>query len=303
MRATVAICTWNRADLLDRTLAEMQRVRIPIGLQWEILVVNNNCTDHTDDVIAKYKRVLPIRRLFEPDQGLSNARNCAVEAAKGDVLIWTDDDVLVDECWLEEYCRAAVEYPAVSFFGGRIEPWFDGTPPAWLKAAWQRVDVAYATCNLGEECLNFARGKTPFGANFAVRTEVQRRYPYDPSRGRIAREMLSGEETAVVSAMLSDGLSGRWLPEARVRHFIPRHRQTVHYLRSYYEGHGIMMARESGPMTTVKLLGRPRWLWRAWITSEIQFRVRRVTSRPEVWIEDLKRAAVLRGMFGARPKH
>ena len=62
---TVAICTWNRAQLLDQTLTEMRKLRIPPGIEWELLVVNNNCTDDTDGVLDRHEGRLPIRRLFE----------------------------------------------------------------------------------------------------------------------------------------------------------------------------------------------------------------------------------------------
>ena len=94
MLVTVAICTWNRAALLDQTLARMRALSIPTGTEWELLVVNNNCTDHTDSVIAKHTGALPIRRIAEPTPGLSFARNAALAAAKGEHLLWTDDDVL-----------------------------------------------------------------------------------------------------------------------------------------------------------------------------------------------------------------
>src|SRR4051794_35896246 len=103
MNVTVAICTWNRAGLLDQTLSEMGRLRIPSGLEWELIVVNNNCTDPTDEVIARHTGRLPIRRVSEPRPGQSNARNAAVRVARGDYIVWTDDDVLVDPLWLAAY--------------------------------------------------------------------------------------------------------------------------------------------------------------------------------------------------------
>ncbi len=96
MRVETAICTWNRASLLDRTLAEFRLLEIPHGVEWEVMVVNNQCSDSTDAVIARHAAHLPIRRLVEPRPGLSHSRNCAVAAARGDLLVWTDDDVLVD---------------------------------------------------------------------------------------------------------------------------------------------------------------------------------------------------------------
>src|SRR5262249_5404549 len=111
MHATVAVCTWNRAALLDRTLEQFTRLRVPAGLQWELLVVNNNCTDDTDQVLGRYRDRLPLSPLFEPRQGLSHARNCAVQAAAGDLIVWTDDDVLVDPDWLGCHVAAAQRWP------------------------------------------------------------------------------------------------------------------------------------------------------------------------------------------------
>src|SRR5262245_31774006 len=111
MKVSVAICTWNRAALLDQTLAEMSNLRIPSGVDWELLVVNNNCTDATDEIIARHADRIPVRRLFESRQGHSHARNCAIEASSGELILWTDDDVLVDSNWLAAYVAAAESHP------------------------------------------------------------------------------------------------------------------------------------------------------------------------------------------------
>ena len=106
MKLTVAICTWNRATLLRRTLDSLTAQRNLQGVAWEFLVVNNNCTDDTDAVIAAFDSRLPIRRLHEPVPGLSNARNTAIAAAAGDYIVWTDDDVVVCPEWLSAYVQA-----------------------------------------------------------------------------------------------------------------------------------------------------------------------------------------------------
>ena len=133
MRITVAICTWNRAELLDRTLSQMHNLRIPPGIEWELLVVNNNCTDDTDAVVARHAQVLPIRRLFEGSQGQSHSRNHALREAFGELIVWTDDDVLVDQDWLAAYVKAARDWPEASYFGGTITPWFAAPPPFWIE--------------------------------------------------------------------------------------------------------------------------------------------------------------------------
>ena len=57
-RLTVAICTWNRCHLLQQTLEEMTKMTVPTGVDWELVVVNNNCSDATDEVIASFARRL-----------------------------------------------------------------------------------------------------------------------------------------------------------------------------------------------------------------------------------------------------
>ena len=73
MRVSVAICTWNRAKLLDQTLSRMHQLLIPRGVTWELIVVNNNCTDETDEVLAEHARRLPLRRMYEQTPGKSHA--------------------------------------------------------------------------------------------------------------------------------------------------------------------------------------------------------------------------------------
>src|ERR1700722_18947243 len=149
MKITVAICTWNRAALLDQTLGEFARLRIPTDTSWEVLVVNNNCTDATDEVLTRHASNLPLRRLFEGQPGLSNARNCALGASDGDLVLWTDDDVLVDSGWLAAYHEAARSSPEASFFGGTVDPLFAQTPPRWIRDNLDLLESAFALRKFG----------------------------------------------------------------------------------------------------------------------------------------------------------
>src|SRR6266702_3280450 len=106
MFITVAICTFNRAESLRRTLESLVAIQVTSDLTWEIVIVNNNSTDHTDDVISEYIGRLPVRREFEPRSGKSNALNRAIDVAKGDYIAWIDDDVLVDAGLLTAYMDA-----------------------------------------------------------------------------------------------------------------------------------------------------------------------------------------------------
>jgi len=303
LRISVVICTWNRASLLEQTLEQMTHLRVPVGAEWELLVVDNNSTDGTDDVVGRFRSRLPLRALFEPDPGKSHALNRAVREATGSYIVFTDDDVLVDPHWIDAYARAFRRWPEAAIFGGPILPWFEGTPPEWLTRTFGQVAFAFAALDLGDAPRPFGGDKVPFGANMAIRATEQRRYPYDPALGPRPGSGLRGEEVTLVKAMMRDGAEGWWVPDARVRHFVPIGRQTVPYIREWYHGWGVYLARTAKSAAGGGLLGRPLWLWREVIESEVRFRLRRRAAEPEEWIEDLKKASIAKGRFdglGAR---
>lgn len=293
---SVAICTWNRSRLLRRTLEDMVQLEVPSGVTWELLVVNNNCTDDTAQVVSSFAGRLPIRALVEPQQGLSHARNAAVAACRGTYLLWTDDDVRIDRRWLVSYLEAFAAHPDGAFFGGPIQPDFEQPPPEWLRRVWPRVATAYGERALGDVAFRFDGKKlTPFGANYALRADVQRRHLYRIDLGRRPRSMLSGEETAVVDALLAEGHEGWWVPGALVHHFVPARHLTTRYLRQYFVGLGQMLALTEPPVDGPRLWGRPRQLWHDVVEQEYDYWVARVRKPPEKWINNLIVSSMTRG--------
>ena len=301
MHVEIAICTWNRAALLAQTLEQLRQLRPPAGAEWRLLVVNNNSTDNTADVLHSYSGRLPLRWVFERKPGLSNARNRAIAETAGDYLVWTDDDVLVAPDWLEAYVMAFREHPEAAFFGGPVEPWFDGTPPLWLSTNMEQVSIAFALREFGTSPFRFDDSRMPFGANCAFRREVQREYHYNPTLGRRPDSNVSGEETQVMRQMMADGLTGWWVPRAKVRHFIPRDRQTVRYVRRIFHGAGELSALSLNGSEVPRLFGRPRWLWRQAILAESRYRWSRATAAPETWLPRLIDAARAWGRLKAAP--
>lgn len=295
MRLTVATCTWNRCELLRQTLEQLTHMTVPPGVEWELLVVNNNCTDATDAVVRSFDGRLPVRLFFEGTPGKTNALNVAVREATGEYMLFLDEDVLVEPDWMVAYHTAFRRWPDVDFFGGAIAPWYGGEPPEWLPPALAKIGGVYAVSETPAGPIRLTDSPLPFGANMAVRTAVQRRHPYDPRLGPRPGKLVAGEETAVIRAMLNEGLQGRWLPEARVRHHIAKNRQTLRYVRKFFFDRGAAdvgsAPRGRGPV----VLGRPLWMWRQALEHEVLFWLRRAFSRPERWIVDLKLAAMAWG--------
>ena len=95
VKISVSICTHNRQESLLRTLKSL-REQEKVSADLEILVIDNNCTDGTAQVVQEFREVVPVRRILEPKQGLSHARNRAAAEFCGDVLLFTDDDIRLD---------------------------------------------------------------------------------------------------------------------------------------------------------------------------------------------------------------
>jgi glycosyltransferase involved in cell wall biosynthesis len=291
MHVTVAICTWNRAPLLHQTLEHLRGLEIPGDVDWQVLVVNNNCTDDTDKVLACHERQLPLRRLFEPTPGKSHALNSAIDWLDTELILWTDDDVLAAPNWLSSYVATARQYPEASFFGGPIDAWFEHHPPAWLTESWSRVVAAYALRECNDRSCEVREDYLPFGANFGVRLAAQRKYPYDTQLGRVGEGQVRGEETDVIQRMMADGHRGVWSPEARVRHFIPGSRLTESYLRGFYYGIGRTHAvvEGNGAATDMPVGWRRAGRWSKAVFAEARFQVTRRVCRPARWVKDLSR--------------
>lgn len=277
----------------------MTHLEVPGDVTWELLVVNNNCTDATDVVIAAYSDKLPIRRLFQPIPGLSNARNLASLEATGDYVIWTDDDVLVAPDWLRNYVVAFEAHPEAALFGGPIRPWFPNKPPKWLQDSWPLVANAYAAVDYGTEALPLTFQRVPFGANMAIRIDAVRLYPYSPDLGVRPGSRMGGEETDVFRRALSDGYTGFWVPEAAVRHYIPVGRQSKRYLRDWFDAYGeyLGLYGDGNEPTPYDFFGRPRWLWRELVVHEVRYQLHRHLRSPRVWARDLIAASVARGQL------
>ncbi len=287
MLVSVALCSWNRSGLLRKTLEQFTYLEAPNGFDWELLVVDNNSTDDTPDVLAEFASRLPLRALREPMPGKSNAANLAVREARGEYILWTDDDVLAGSDWVRQYVDAFRRYPTADVFGGRIDPWFEGTPPRWLSQGFAAVAAVYAAMDLNRPCGLAPEDFFPFGANMAIKRAAHLRHAFDPSIGPQPGSSIRGEEWMLVRELRRGGSQVVWVPEAKVQHFVPRARQTEAYVRAWFQGSGKLLARIDTRRGLGMWFGRPLWLWREWIEHSFRARFGRFTSPPERWLKHL----------------
>jgi glycosyltransferase involved in cell wall biosynthesis len=290
MDASVVICTRNRADSLARTLEALAAMARPAGWTWEVVVVDNGSTDATSAVLARFAAHLPLVAVVEARPGLSNARNRGVAAARGRYLLWTDDDVLVDPGWLAAYAQAAHTWPEAALFGGKVIPVLEEPVAAWFAASRDELAHLLAARDFGPTSRPLGEGCMPFGANYVVRAEEQRRFPYDPALGAGAgRNSRVGEETRVIEAVLAAGGSGVYVPAATVRHMISPRRQTFAHVLACYRGHGETAALNERARPARLPGGVPPWLLRRIAASGVGFAFTRLAAPPPVYVRQLKR--------------
>lgn len=303
LRVSVVICTRNRAQVLERALESFTQLHIPEGATWEVLVVDNASTDATPDSIARFRDRLPLRSALEPTLGLSHARNRAVAEARGEYLIWIDDDAVPRAEWLASYLTAFDAFPDAAVFGGPIDVAFDGPLPDWFAEVLLRVAPLYGRRELGHEpaALIAAEEALPFGGNFATRATEQRRFPYDPSLGRHPEHPHRGsEESKVMLDMLRSGYSGRWLPKARVTHLLSAQRASTTFIAEHSRAYGMFRAQHF-PYPGIGLGGVPLHTWWRAARYTMRYAVTRRLSSPNVWIEDLiQRSEAVGNVVGLR---
>src|SRR5215216_4507872 len=130
---SAVITTYNRSEMLAKALEALLSQKAG-GVRYEIIVVDNNSTDNTratiEDFIARGNSNL--RYVFEPKQGIAHGRNAGIDAARGDIIAFTDDDVVVTDNWIAVIKRAFDENPEVEYIGGKILPHWTEPPPKWL---------------------------------------------------------------------------------------------------------------------------------------------------------------------------
>jgi glucosyl-dolichyl phosphate glucuronosyltransferase len=302
MFETVAICTFNRAESLRRTLDSLVAMEVPSDLPWELLIVNNNSTDHTDDVIGEYVGRLPVRREFESRGGKSNALNRAIDVAKGDYIVWIDDDVLVDPGLLTAYAAAFRRWPEAAVFGGRIKPKYEAPVEKWVLESEAVLGGPYAIRDFGDHVYPLSADDEdhfPYGANWAIRAIEQRAFRYDPNLGPVPGGIRQHEDTDVMIRLLRSGATGYWIPEAIVEHCIGRDRQTVRYIADYYESWGETLAYRNAATTVAApfWFGIPRRIWPRLVVWWMLYRFCRFVCPAPVWVKYLEAYSWNRGMF------
>ncbi|MDX2098484.1 MAG: glycosyltransferase [Leptolyngbyaceae cyanobacterium bins.59] len=289
---SVAICTYNRAESLRRTLTTLRETTQSVSVAWELLLIDNNSSDRTSEVAHSFSD-LPLRYIFEPQQGLSRARNRALAEAKGPFILYTDDDVDIQPGWLETYVAILGRYPDIAFAGGTIRPSWKNIPPPWVEVyapSWLNGVVVW--CDGGEAATTefvFDRQRHYiYGANFGFRTEMLRTMGgFNTEIGRQGGNLLGGEDMQAIDQLARSGHFGLFLPQAIVEHRIHADRWSKGYIFRSSVGHGRIRAMQRSHPPHRWLGSLPVKLTLEMVGRAIVYVISLVTGKADRWLPAL----------------
>jgi glycosyltransferase involved in cell wall biosynthesis len=209
-------------------------------VSWEVIVVDNNSTDQTRAVAEGYCRRYPerFRYEFEPQQGLSRARNAGIRAARGQIIAFIDDDVIAEPTWLN-VLTSSLHDGKWAGAGGRIVPPQDFTPPDWLTVGGETdlLGALLPLFDLGDQAGKMKR--PPYGANMAFRKDMFEKYGmFRTDLGRCGDKMLMGEDIEFGSRLMSAGECLHYEPYSVVEHPVPMERLSKKWFRAWWYGFG-----------------------------------------------------------------
>ena len=283
--ASVLICTYNRAGMLRETLAALRAMAPADDLRVEIIVVDNNSTDATPLVIAEAARDprMPVIGLRETSQGKSFALNRGLQAATGDIIALTDDDVWPDAHWLNRIVEDFRQRDVTFVFGKVLPRWGALPPPELLTPKAQGIWGPLAIVDYGDEPVDYVATSTgqrlPIGANLAFAREALVTIGgWRTDLGKVNNTLISGEDHEIFMRLRRFSLyAGYYDPKVAVRHFVPAERLTRRYFRKWFFWHGKTQALMIGDLypeldiaRVPRIFGIPRFLYRqsleqAWI--------------------------------------
>jgi hypothetical protein len=241
LSVSVVICTHNpRRDYLERCLVALDHQTLSKNL-WELIIVDNASTP--EKAPPKTHAWHPRSRVVsEPKLGLTPARLCGIRAARGELLVFVDDDNVLDADFLETALRIGRERPFLGSWSGQCRPEFEQPPPAWTRRYWGNLVIRQFDQDVWSN-LPRLPDTMPFGAGLCVRRAAAEHYLFLHECGkrsfqfdRTGNSLLSGGDNDLAACACDIGLGVGLISSLRLTHLIPQIRLTKTYLMQLLEG-------------------------------------------------------------------
>jgi glycosyltransferase involved in cell wall biosynthesis len=271
---SVVIPTYNRSHLVAEAIQSILAQESD-RLSYEVIVVDNNSPDNTRDIVRSFAgRNIPVRYVFEGQQGNAYARNAGITEAQAPIVAFIDDDIRAAPDWLATVNRTFAEHPQVGFIGGKVLPVWKVTPPPWLTPRhWMPLGLQ----DHGDtEFLLEPVGLTGvISANLAVRRDLLERVGMFSPALQLVKGCVGGmEDHDLVNRLWAQGVMGMYVPKLVVHTPIGRERTRKSYHRKWHKGHGrnyAVMREERMEKASWYLFGVPAHLYRGALIDVMEF--------------------------------
>lgn len=243
-KLSVVICTFNRADLICKTIDSLIDQSLDKEL-FEILIVDNNSSDSTREIAESYvSKDNRVRYIFEGKQGKSVAANRGIKESSGEYIGFVDDDVIVCSTWCSDIIRIFESDPEIAAIGGKIIPYYDSKKPSWFDDKFEIRSWG----NAEKYLLNDESFSGFSGANMAFRKDVLILLSgFDESIGPSGNKFMMGEDTEIFMRLKGIKAVLYYCPAMLVQHYVPSKTMTIKYRmrRSFLSGIGAVIIKSS----------------------------------------------------------
>ncbi len=254
---SVILCTYNRDKYIYNVLKSVAENDYPHD-QYEVVLVNNNSTDGTENECRRFQADYPdirFRYFLETNQGLSYARNCGIRNAQGDLLVYVDDDATVNPEYLRTYSDFFTHHPEAVAAGGPILPVYETKEPEWMTHYTRQLITGKLF--LGNNQREFPRGAFPGGGNACYRKSVFDTVGlFNVELGRKGNSLIGAEEKDLFDKMTTHGMHFYYLPNAILYHIIPPHKLTQDYFDRLTYSIGVSERYRTQQISRKKYLNR-----------------------------------------------
>lgn len=276
---SVIICTYNRSELLKNTLEDIVNSDVADDLSYEVLVIDNNSNDNTQQICEDFIGRFPdkIRYCFEGRQGKTFALNTGIKIANGTILAFTDDDVEIDNKWLASIKAAFDAHPSCRAFGGRVIPLWPNEMPSWIirEGPYKNTGGALVDHDKGDRTRSYyeAGMHVPCGANMFFARGTFLRYGYfKESLNLRVKNIPMCEDTEFCFRIVRNKEEMLYIPNAVVYHPVYSGRLTKKYFRksAFKSGRAsALMNDDSGKCR--RLFNVPGYIYRIIINKMLRY--------------------------------
>lgn len=239
---SVLICTHNpQSSYIEKVLYSLQTQTLSIDA-WELLFIDNASDECLRDNIDLTWHPNS-KHLHEDKIGLTQARLCGIHAARGNLIVFVDDDNVLEPNYLQTTYQIAQAHPDLGAWGGQTLPWFEQQPPAWTRHYWPHLGIRSFDNDRITDTPDMSA--TPIGAGICVRRAVAQKYvdsiANSQSRlslGRSGSKLLGHEDIDLAYTSFDLGLKVGVFKDLKLTHLIPSNRLQPEYLFSLAEGTG-----------------------------------------------------------------